>query len=132
GVYVLQFTSVGFEKHFTSARTLTSSGIQMPATILLPLAEDMEHVVVAAKKPFVETKLDKTIVNVEASPTSAGSTALEILEKSPGIMVNSDGAISLRGKQGVIVMIDGKPTYLSPADLANVLKNMPASALETI
>jgi hypothetical protein len=47
-------------------------------------------------------------------------------------MVNSDGAISLRGKQGVIVLMDGKQTFLSPNDLANLLKNMPASALEQI
>ena len=57
---------------------------------------------------------------------------MEVLEKSPGVMVNSDGVISLRGKQGVIVMVDGKPTYLSPTDLANLLKNMPASALDQI
>jgi outer membrane receptor protein involved in Fe transport len=47
-------------------------------------------------------------------------------------MVNNDGVISLRGKQGVIVMIDGKQTYLSATDLANLLKNMPASALDQI
>ncbi|MFN8289515.1 MAG: outer membrane beta-barrel family protein [Chitinophagaceae bacterium] len=71
-------------------------------------------------------------MNVEASPTSAGATALEVLEKSPGVMVSNDGTISLRGKAGVIVMMDGKPTYLSPSDLSNLLKNMPASALDQI
>jgi len=57
---------------------------------------------------------------------------MDMLEKSPGISVDNDGNISLRGKQGVIVMIDGKPTYLSATDLANMLKNMPASALDQI
>ena len=57
---------------------------------------------------------------------------MEVLEKSPGISVDNDGNISLKGKQGVIVMLDGKPTYLSAADLANVLKNMPAAALDQI
>ena len=68
----------------------------------------MQEVTVTAKKPFIETKIDKTVVNVDASPTSAGSTALDILEKSPGITVDNDGNINLRGKQGVIVMMDGK------------------------
>ncbi|HEY2722502.1 MAG TPA: TonB-dependent receptor, partial [Chitinophagaceae bacterium] len=81
---------------------------------------------------FIETKIDKTVVNVEASPSSVGATALEVLEKSPGVTVDNDGNISLRGKSGVIVMVDGKPTYLSSADLANMLKNLPASALDQI
>ena len=72
------------------------------------------------------------VVNVEAAPTNAGASALEVLEKSPGVTVSNEGEISLKGKQGVRIMIDGKPTYLSPADLANVLKNLPASALDQI
>lgn len=60
-------------------------------------AKGMSEVVVTAKKPFIETKIDKTIVNVDASPTSAGATAMEVLEKSPGISVDNDGNISLRG-----------------------------------
>jgi iron complex outermembrane receptor protein len=86
----------------------------------------MNEVVVQSKKPFIETKIDKTIVNVDASPSSAGATAMDILEKSPGVSVSSDGAISLRGKAGVVVMLDGKPSYMSSSDLANLLKNMPA------
>ena len=96
------------------------------------MAKSLGDVTVNSKKPFIETKIDKTIVNVEASPTSAGATALEILEKSPGVTVDNDGNISLRGKAGVIVMMDGKQTFLSAADLANLLKNMPASALDQI
>ena len=108
------------------------ANVTVPTISLKPAVGNMAAVTVQAKRPFIETKIDKTIVNVDASPTNAGSTALDVLEKSPGVMVNSDGAISVRGKQGVIVMIDGKPTYLSAADLANMLKNMPASALDQI
>jgi hypothetical protein len=132
GNYLLQFSSVGFGKVFSNPISASGSELEIPVVTLKQHAKDMNAVTITAKKPFVETKLDRTIVNVDASPTSAGSTALEVLEKSPGIMVNTDGVISLRGKQGVIVMVDGKPTYLSPADLATLLRNMPASALETI
>ena len=72
------------------------------------------------------------MVNVDASVTNVGSTAMEVLEKSPGISVDRDGNISLKGKQGVIILMDGKPTYLSGADLANLLRNMPASQLDQI
>jgi outer membrane receptor protein involved in Fe transport len=90
------------------------------------------QVTVVGKRPLIENKIDKTVVNVDASPTNAGLTALEVLEKSPGVMVDNDGNVSLKGKQGVVIMIDGKPTYLSPQALANYLKNMPASQLDQV
>jgi hypothetical protein len=88
--------------------------------------------VVTAKKPFIEQQIDKTIVNVENSVVSAGNTAIEILEKSPGVTVDKDGNISLKGKQNVMVMLDGKPTYMSSSDLANMLRNMQSTQLDKI
>lgn len=132
GKYRLSYTSVGFTKKLSSLFEVSGNNVELPPTSLAAAAKGLTGVTVTAQRPFVETKLDKTIVNVEASPTNAGSTAMDVLEKSPGISVNSDGVISLRGKSGVIVMMDGKPTYLSATDLANMLKNMPASALDQI
>ena len=134
GKYFVSATNVGYGKAVSSTFEISSSSsaITVPALVMSEQAKGLSGVTVTAKKPFIETKIDKTIVNVEASPTSAGATALEVLEKSPGVTVDNDGNISLRGKAGVIIMIDGKPTYLSSADLANLLKNMPASALDQI
>ncbi|MBL7703894.1 MAG: TonB-dependent receptor [Ferruginibacter sp.] len=134
GNYTISITATGFAKKQTAAITVSAAeqNVIVPATELAVQARSMEGVTVTAAKPFIEQKLDRTVVNVEASPTNAGATALEVLEKSPGVSVDNDGNISLKGKQGVIIMMDGKPTYLSPADLANVLRNLPASALDQI
>lgn len=133
GKYLVSITSVGFAKTYSPVFDVNGDKtVVVPQIALTESAKGMAGVVVQARRPFIESKLDKTIVNVEASPTNAGATALEVLEKSPGVMVNNDGIISLRGKQGVIVMIDGKQTYLSATDLATMLKNMPASALDQI
>lgn len=134
GKYIVSVTSVGYEKVFSTPFEITEAlpEVSLDVITLTVKSKSLSEVTVTAKKPFIETKIDKTIVNVEASPTSAGATALEILEKSPGITVDNDGNISLRGKAGVIVMLDGKLSYLSAADLANMLKNMPASALDQI
>ncbi len=134
GKYFITVSNMGYSKVASAAFEISSanSSVNLPALIITEQAKALSGVTVTAKKPFIETKIDKTIVNVDASPTSAGATAMDILEKSPGITVDNDGNISLRGKQGVIVMMDGKQTYLSAADLANVLKNMPASALDQI
>ncbi len=90
------------------------------------------NVTVVSQKKAIERKADRTIVNVDALISSTGSNALEVLEKSPGVLVDNNDAISLKGKQGVVIYIDDKPSYLSGADLANYLKSLPASALDKI
>ena len=134
GKYRVTVTAVGFEKTTTPAFEIsTTQPNYLIENIELKAApKSLQNVLVSSKKQMIEQTLDKTIINVDASPTNAGLTALEVLEKSPGISVDKDGNISLKGKQGVMVMMDGKPTYLSAADLTNLLKNMPASQLEQI
>ena len=133
GNYLISVSSVGFAKTSSPSFLFSSDKpFDVPSITLIANATSLAGVTVQSARPFIETKLDKTIVNVDASPSNAGATALDVLEKSPGVIVGSDGSISLRGKQGVIVMMDGKPTYLSAADLVNMLKNMPASSLDQI
>ena len=96
------------------------------------MAKSVGAVTVTARKPLIEQKIDRMVVNVDAAVTNVGATALEVLEKSPGITVDKDGTISLKGKQSVQVYIDGKPAYLSGLDLVNLLSNMNATQLEQI
>jgi hypothetical protein len=88
--------------------------------------------VVEGQKPLIEQHMDKTVMNVQNSIVSAGSTALEVLEKAPGIVVDQNDNISMRGRQGVIVMIDGKPVPMSGSELANMLRGMSANSVEKI
>jgi iron complex outermembrane receptor protein len=109
------------------------SGIILPAIQLLPKSNtDLKSVTVTAKKPFIQKLSDRIVVNVEGSIMSTGSSVMEVLERSPGVIVDQNDIISLRGKQGVLIMIDGKPTAMSGADLANYLKGLPSSAIERI
>lgn len=99
---------------------------------LIPSSASLEEVTVVARKPFIERKADRLIVNVDQSIISAGSSALEVLERSPGVFVNTNDNISLRGKAGVILMVDGKITPLSSQELANMLRGMPASNIDRV
>ncbi|MDX2046215.1 MAG: TonB-dependent receptor [Chitinophagaceae bacterium] len=132
GSYLISVSAVGFGKKFSPVFSAAGDTINVPVLEIQEVQKNLGEVVVSANKPMIEQKIDRTVVNVDASPTNAGATALEVLEKSPGVTVSNEGAISLKGKQGVIVMMDGKPTFLSQADLANLLRNMPASALDQI
>lgn len=134
GKYLVSITAVGHSKGFSEVFEVTSSSqnITLKTIELVPLAKDMAGVTVTAKKPLIEQKIDRMIVNVEAAVTNVGTSALEVLEKSPGISVDKDGNISLKGKQGVQVYIDGRPTFLSGTDLANYLRNLSSNQLEQI
>lgn len=133
GKYLVLVQSVGYNKYYSPVFDLNNGQSYTVQPITLSnLSKELEGVVVTSKKPMIEQKLDRTIINVDASPTNAGATVLEVLEKSPGISVDKDGNISLKGKQGVVVLLDGKPTYLGAQDLANMLRNMSSSNLETI
>jgi outer membrane cobalamin receptor len=125
---------LGYQKFYTPKLTLSpeNPSIKLSNLILIEESKELNEVVVTAKKPFIEQQIDKTIVNVENSVVSAGNTAIEILEKSPGVTVDKDGNISLKGKQNVMVMLDGKPTYMSSSDLANMLRNMQSTQLDKI
>jgi hypothetical protein len=86
-------------------------------------------VTVTAKKPFLEQRADKLVVNVENSATAAGGTALEVLQKVPGILVRSEG-ISIAGKSSVAIYIDGRPSQYN--DVMQLLRDMPSSNIEKI
>lgn len=134
GRYIVSTTQVGFKKKITPAFVLNpeSPSVKLAALVMQAASQNLKEVTVAAAKPFIEQQIDKTVVNVENSIVAAGNSALEVLERSPGVTVDKDGNISLKGKSQVRVMIDGKPTYLSNEDLANLLKNMQANQLEKI
>jgi hypothetical protein len=116
----------------SNTATPIKSDTAVTDTILPFQQQDLKEVKVVAKKKLVEQKIDKMVINVDAAVTNAGTTAMDVLEKSPGVQVDKDGNISLKGKQGVMVMIDGRPTYLSGTELANLLRGMESSQLEQI
>lgn len=134
GRYLLVADAIGFRKRYSAPFQVTAGAgaYQAGAMDLERSNKELSAVTVTSKRPLIEQRLDKTVVNVEASPSNTGLSALDVLEKSPGITVDKDGNISLKGKQGVLILLDGKPTYLSGADLANVLKNMPSSNLDQL
>ncbi|NTS39901.1 TonB-dependent receptor [Flavisolibacter sp. BT320] len=128
--YFCRVSSTGFAL-FTSP-ALSPANEKATAFVLEPASGAMTGITVTARKPFIELKPGKTVVNVEAGITNAGVTAMEALEKMPGITVDKDGNLSLKGKSGVLVMIDGKQTYLDPSQLATMLNGMSATQIELV
>lgn len=132
GQYLVAAANMGYKKSFSKQVKVNGSPVKVPAIVLSEETRNLKEVNVTGKRPFIEQKADKMVVNVENSIVAAGGTALEVLQQSPGIQVDKDDNISMRGKNGVIIMIDGKPTNMTPQDVALLLKNMPSSNIDQI
>lgn len=134
GKYLVSVTAVGHKKAYSKPVELSprERDIQLSQVSLTAVTKSLADVAVTAKRSLIEQRIDRTVVNVDASITNLGTSALEVLEKSPGVSVDGEGNISLKGKEGVLVMVDGRPTQLSGADLANLLRNMTSAQLDQI
>ena len=134
GKYFLEISMVGFANKYSTAFELTPQYQKHNlGTIALSVASELKTVEVTAQKALFEQKIDRFVINVDGSITSAGSTALDVLERSPGVMVNrQDNTISLSGKSGVVVMINGKLTYMTTEAATQMLAGMSANTIEKI
>jgi len=131
GNYILLTQSMNYSRYESAVISLTRD-IELSPITLQSVAKNLKEVNVTATRPLVQQQYDKTILNVAGSISAAGSTALEVLAKAPGITIDQNDHIAMRGKQGVMVMIDGKLQPVSGQDLANLLKSMQASQVDKI
>lgn len=131
GNYIFNAKAIGYESHKTT--TIKSPFALSSLTLrILPTSQLLKEVIVEGNKPLIQYIQGKVILNVDADITNTGTTVLDLLEKSPGVMVNKEGSISLQGKSTVLVMIDEKPTYLSGVDLTNFLSSMNSAQVSQI
>lgn len=133
GIYIVNVQMVGFETYYSEIDVRGQSRqIILEIIRLQTEARLLDVVTVTATTPYIERKNDRIVVNVDALIANAGSNALEALERVPGISLDQNGAIKLKGRGGVAVYIDDKPTYISGAELENYLKSLPASSVRQI
>jgi outer membrane receptor protein involved in Fe transport len=135
GRYTISATHTGnnpaYSPHFEV--TDKQENIDMGIMKLNETPITLSNVAVTAKKPLYERKIDRLQINVAASIVLAGTTALDVLERSPGIRVDRmNNSISINGKGGVIVMINGKRNYMEISALVQMLAAMPSGNIERI
>lgn len=133
GQYRLRIRYTGYRPFITGPFAVPAGGQgQLPDISLSVTPQTLDAVTVSARKLYIESKPGKTVVNLEAGISNAGATVLEALEKLPGITVDKDGALSLNGRSGVTVLLDGRQTYLDAAQLASLLAGMNAAQLSQV
>jgi outer membrane receptor protein involved in Fe transport len=129
GNYIIKINKNGSEAYKSENISVTGnttlSSIQLGEKVI-------EAVTITKTKPYIERQDGKMILNVENSIASTGNSAFEVLEKAPGVNVDSNDNISLRGKGNLLVQIDGKNTPMTGTDLANYLRGIPSASVEKI
>jgi outer membrane receptor protein involved in Fe transport len=110
-----------------------TENLSVPTLHVAVVSHQLGEVTVATQKPLFEQQLDKLVINVQSTLTAAGSTALDVLERSPGVVVNrQNNALSLSGKSGVVVMINGKISRLPMDAVVQMLGGMQAGNIEKV
>ncbi|MEO6456210.1 MAG: TonB-dependent receptor [Ginsengibacter sp.] len=133
GSYFISATSVGHKKNSgTIFSVADGQDFTTSPVVLSQSSTSLTEVSVQAKKPMIEVRADKTIFNVESSINATGSNAFELLQKSPGVSIDKDDNISMQGKNGIKIYIDGKPTQMAGADLAAYLRSINSADMESI
>jgi len=129
GKYKFKIIAIGFRDF---ENTLIIDEKKNLTIELIEISKQLDEVIVTTKKPFIERKLNKIIVNIESSIMASDGTALDALSKSPGVSIHSDANILLNGKGGVLIQLNEKKIYLSGDRLADFLRSMPASNISNI
>jgi hypothetical protein len=133
GTYRVVISSVGYRTLRSKPFSLSEGNrnIDLGQFVLKASSNTLQSVEVRVKKPLIENKIDRIVYNVENSILSSGISAMDVLRKIPGISI-TNGEITLVGKSGVNVLIDGKSTYLSAGQLATLLNSMEATSLSSV
>jgi hypothetical protein len=134
GIYILQFTAIGFAKTISDSFTVASTEFSknFPPLVLKREAQELATVDIRALRPTIVQLTDRMVINVQGTAMAAGNNAFNVLAKSPGVFIDPEGNIQLNGRGGVTVMIDGRLTFLSAQELKNLLESTAAENIKSI
>lgn len=135
GRYFLKYTAVGFRAYNSPVFELTNpAGSKNFGTQVMDAeATSLQEVIVRADVPLYQQQIEGMVINVEKSVFTKGSSALQVLERSPGVYVDHHhGIIALNGKNGVLVMINGKVIRMPLVQVVTMLNSMSADNIEKI
>lgn len=135
GKYLIKTSMIGYKTVVSKPFEIKTSNdhIHIAPFIVEEDTKLLGDVDIVAKKPIYEQQIDRMVVNIENSITSTGSTALEVLEKAPGVIVNrQNNTLSLGGKEGVLVMINGKESRMPVSAAIEMLSGMSSENVKKI
>ncbi|MEM6326786.1 MAG: TonB-dependent receptor [Bacteroidota bacterium] len=133
GTYRVRVSFVGYDYvQQEDVAVRAGSETDLGTITLSPNAALLGEAQVVAEREFIEQQADRTVYNVQEQAVTAGGNALETLQTLPGLEVDTDGNVSLRGNQNVAIQINGRPVPVSGAFLAALLRQIPADRVDAV
>ena len=135
GRYLISVSAVGYHNVFTKPFDLTKGNSPFDHGIIRAVLriENLDELVVNADRPMFEQKIDRTVINVQSYISRAGGSALDVLQRSPGVTVDRmNSAIAMAGKQGVRIMINGKISRTPVSAVVQMLDGLNAESIDKI
>lgn len=134
GKYTIKISGIGITTYTSKSIAISQS---KPTFALGDISvevtsELMDEVKIVGERPLMEMGIDKKVFNVEKNITTVGGSAADVLQNVPSVTVDVDGGVSLRGKSGVTILIDGKPATLLGGDEASALQSLPAESIDQV
>ena len=130
GQYILQITAIGYE-NYKNILDVTDD-IDLGVIKMHEGAVRLDEVVIIESKPLFANEGEKTLYNVSDDPSIQTGTASDALQNAPGVEVDVEGNITLRGVSSVEIWINGKPSHLTEENLKTYIQQLPANAIKTI
>lgn len=132
GAYFLRISFLSYEERTVTGITVSDKDVELDSISLKAAIKVLSEVVVTSQKKLMELELDKRVYNVSQDVSNIGANASEILENIPSVTVDIDGNVSLRGSQGVRILIDGKPSALTGTRSTDALRNLQGAMIDRI
>ncbi|MBK8350087.1 MAG: TonB-dependent receptor [Saprospiraceae bacterium] len=132
GLYFTESSYIGLTTHVSTVFELGKSPFIHPPVSLMADAKQLDEVLVTAQRALIEVKPDRTVFNVQGTINSAGENGLNILRKAPGVLVDNNNNITVLGRAGVLLYVDGKRIPLRGDDLTNYLQNLSSEQIDKI
>lgn len=132
GSYYVEAKMIGYSVSRSTVVTFNQSRQQIADLKLIPSTNALAEVTIEGKRPLVENKQGKLILNVENSPLAAGNNGLDIVQRAPGVSLDNDNNLQLMGQSGVKVTIDGRQTYMTGEQLTTLLKTTDGNQIKSV
>jgi len=133
GQYTLTITFLGYEaKVIDNVIVGNKDEVNVGLIALKSNTKALNEVAVMGEKPLVEDKVDRMIYNAEKDITNTGGTASDVLKKVPGLTVDLEGNVQLRGSANIRVLINNKPSTIMATNIADALRQIPADQIKTV
>ncbi|KAA3437616.1 TonB-dependent receptor domain-containing protein [Rufibacter hautae] len=130
--YQLTLSYLGYKTQHVQVTTAALATLDLDVLTLAREATQLEEVKIIASRPLVETGIDRTTYHVEADPERNSLNSLDMFRKVPHLAVDADDNLLLNGNDNFQILVNGKKSSLLSENYSDVLKGLPASAIQKI